>query len=313
MPNSPDRTQYTLSVGFIGYGEAASAFASGWQDSLPPNASPLKIYAYDIKTDEAETSESKWDNYKRDNIHGCCTIEDLLRNASIVFSLVTPDQSTSVAKKVGEIAGSVDEIVFLDCNSCSPNSKSLCEKYITQAGGKYIDVAVMSPVYPQKHLTPLLLSGKHSPEAQEILSRLNMNASIAGDKVGQASAIKLIRSIMVKGMEALTAECILAANKLGVDQQVLSSLQHSFPESNWEEKSFYNLERMSVHGIRRSAEMIEAANMLKDLHFDNSMTLAASQWQKKIGCLNIDVGSEKESYNLNQYSTLSSEILNRLN
>ncbi|MGI1678870.1 MAG: DUF1932 domain-containing protein [Cellvibrionaceae bacterium] len=327
MSNSHVLAQDSLSVGFIGYGEAASAFATGWRETSPASllqkshteTSSLKIFAYDIKTDDTETSETKWNDYRRDNIQGCHTLEELLKHTRVIFSLVTPDQSTSVSKRVSGIAAQNTETIslantfFLDCNSCSPNSKTESEKYILQASGKYVDAAVMSPVYPHKHKTPLLLSGENSPEALKIVHQLNMNASIAGEKVGQASAIKMIRSIMVKGMEALTAECILAANKLGVDQQVLSSLQHSFPESNWEEKSFYNLERMSVHGVRRSAEMMEAANMLKDLQFDNSMTLAAYQWQKKIGELKISTNSEKVSENLNQYSTLSSEILNRLN
>ncbi|MGH1471471.1 MAG: DUF1932 domain-containing protein [Cellvibrionaceae bacterium] len=329
MPNSHILTQGSLSVGFIGYGEAASAFVTGWRDALssnkplsnesPTNVSSLNIFAYDIKTDDTDTSETKWNDYKRDSIQGCRTLEELLNHASVIFSLVTPDQSLSVSKRVSDITEqntkttSLANVIFLDCNSCSPNSKTESEKYITQNGGRYIDVAVMSPVYPHKHQTPLLLSGEYSSDALKIVQQLNMNASIAGKKVGQASAIKMIRSIMVKGMEALTAECLLAAKKLGVDQQVLSSLQHSFPESNWEEKSFYNLERMSVHGVRRSAEMMEAANMLKDLQLDNSITLAASQWQKKIGDLKISVNVEKSSGNVNQYSTLSSEILNRLN
>lgn len=275
-------------IGFVGFGEAATAFSSGIKTEDKNNT--LSFYAFDIKTDSKEFAEKKWQDYQQNAIQGCQTLNDLLVHSSLIFSLVTADQAIEVAKTIADlnhINALHNNILFLDCNSCSPQSKQMAEQLITAVGGRYVDVAVMSPVYPQRHLTPLLLSGPHAEAASEVLNTLGMNASIVGEQVGQASAIKLIRSIMVKGMEALSAECFLAAKKLNVDDQVLASLHHSSPELRWHEKSFYNLERMAVHGIRRSAEMQEAANMLNDLQLDHSMTSATMQWQAKIGNLNI--------------------------
>ena len=61
------------------------------------------------------------------------------------------------------------------------------------------------------------------------MAALDMRPRVIGDKVGDASAIKMIRSVMIKGLEALTAECLLAARRAGVADAVLASLQNSDP------------------------------------------------------------------------------------
>src|SRR5262249_61266186 len=98
-----------------------------------------------------------------------------------------------------------------------------------------------------------------------LLQELTLNASVAGPRVGAAAAIKMVRSVMVKGMEALTYECFVAAARAGVTDEVMASLAKSFPSHDWARMIEYNLERMASHGTRRAAEMGEVAENLREL------------------------------------------------
>jgi 3-hydroxyisobutyrate dehydrogenase-like beta-hydroxyacid dehydrogenase len=100
-------------------------------------------------------------------------------------------------------------------------------------------------------------------------------------EVGQASAIKMFRSIMIKGLEALVLESMLAASEYRVEERVLASLKETFPALDWEKLSGYMLERVVSHGKRRAAEMREVAETLRGIGIEPLMagaTAARQQW-----------------------------------
>jgi protocatechuate 4,5-dioxygenase alpha subunit len=270
-------------LAFVGFGEAAAAFVKGWADSCP-----ARITAYDIKTDRADsaTREGKWADYRRWNVVGCNTPGEALAGAKLVFSVVTADQAHVAARQAAAVIepGSL----YFDCNSCAPGAKRHSAELIEAAGGRYVDVAVMAPVHPTLHKTPLLVSGPHTTAALEALGQLGMNAELATGDVGAASSIKLIRSVMVKGLEALVAECLLAGRKAGVDEVVLDSLDITFPGFDWKQRAAYMMERMMVHGVRRAAEMREAALTVDELGLSSDMTRATVEWQQRIGDLHLE-------------------------
>lgn len=167
--------------------------------------------------------------------------------------------------------------LWLDCNSCAADTKRKAAAEIELHGGRYVDVAVMASVYPKLHKVPLLISSEHASAGQAVLHALDMCPQFAGTEVGQASAIKMIRSIMIKGMEALSAECFLVARRVGVEDQLLSSLSSSNPEIDWPARGSYDLERMIVHGHRRAAEMREVALTVQQLGLPNGMSTPPAQ------------------------------------
>src|SRR5262249_7903074 len=150
---------------------------------------------------------------------------------------------------------------------------------------RYVDVAVMAPVHPARHQTPVLLAGPYAETVQSLMQELGMKPAIAGPEIGQAAAIKMVRSVMIKGMEALTAECFLAAIRAGVEPQIIASLSKSFPGLDWQKIVAYNLERMANHGTRRAAEMEEVADTLRELGIDPHMAGATVQRQRQMGAL----------------------------
>ena len=173
-------------------------------------------------------------------------------------------------------------------NSVAPDTKRAAAKAVEAAGGRYVDVAVMAPVDPARLNVPLLIAGPDGQEAEAALRSLGFaKTRVVGHAIGQASAIKLCRSIMVKGLEALTAEMVLAASFAGVLEEVLASLDASEKQVSWSERADYNLDRMMLHGRRRSAEMAEACAMLRDLGIAPAMTENTASLQQGIGSLDI--------------------------
>lgn len=264
----------TPKISAIGFGEAATAFARDWR------AAGVEVRAYDILTDDPARREAKLDDYRTAGIAGCETMRDCLANAALVVSLVTADQAPAAAIAAAQWIG--DGAFFVDCNSVAPATKEAAAAEIEQRGARYVDAAIMAPVAAARTKVPLLISGPAAIEARDRLAELGFEPEIAGSRVGQAAAVKMLRSVIIKGMEALTAECFLAAENAGVAEQVAASLG-----DDWLAKADYNLDRMMVHGIRRSAEMREVAATLRALGAPSEMTEAAADWQTRIGELGI--------------------------
>jgi 3-hydroxyisobutyrate dehydrogenase-like beta-hydroxyacid dehydrogenase len=293
-------------VCLIGFGEAASAFVEGWRQSVRFEAT-----AFDIKTTDPSEAvrQAKWEDYGRWGVSGADTPAGALAGASIVFSLVTADQALAAANSTAphlELGA-----LFFDCNSCSPGTKRRAAKAITEAGGRYIDTAVMAPVRPKLHKTPLLVSGPDAGEALAITKALDMAAKAVSGGVGAASSNKMIRSVMMKGLEALVLECVLAGRKAGVDQAVLASLDATYPGFGWKKRSAYMMERAVTHGIRRAAEMREAALTVKELGFGGAMASATADWEQRIGDLRLSAADAK-ARDEHDYGALADLILKRL-
>ena len=272
-------------VAFVGFGEAATAFVSGWAASRPQD-----LRAHDIKTDSAATRPALLDRYAAHGVDGKAGLGEAVSGVEAVFCVVTADQALAAAQAAAPLIA--PGTLWFDCNSCSPGTKRRAAEAIGAAGGRYVDVAVMSPVHPRKHHVPLLVSGPDAEAGEAVLRALDMKPRIVGDEVGRASSIKMLRSVMVKGMEALVAECFLSARRAGVEEEVIGSLEASDPDIKWRERGAYNLEHMMVHGARRAAEMEEAARTVDELGLGGRMAAATAQWEALIAGLEADPGDD---------------------
>ncbi len=217
-----------------------------------------------------------------EDISAAASAGEALAQASIALSLVTADQALAAARDYAPFlkAGAL----WCDMNSVAPETKRAAAKEIAAAGGSYVDVAVLAPVHPAGLAVTLLLSGPHANQAAAALSDLGFtNIRCVGAEVGRASTIKMVRSVMVKGLEALTDEMMAAARAAGVADEVLASLDASDKHGSWAERARYNLERMETHGGRRAAEMEEAAKTLSDLGVHPTMTAGTITRQRAAG------------------------------
>ena len=257
-------------LALIGFGEAGSTFARAGAQAAGWGA---VARAFDVE-------DSRRKAMAESGVKACDSAEETLEGAQLVLSLVTAESALAVARD--HAAALTPGAIWCDMNSVAPDTKRAAAQAVEKAGGRYVDVAVMAPVDPAALDVPLLLSGKAAQDAQAQLSALGFtNSRIVGDEIGRASAIKMIRSVMVKGLEALSFECAAAADAAGVFDEVMASLDASEKHISWAEKVAYNRERMETHGARRAAEMEEAAKTLLDLGIEPVMTRGTVALQRQ--------------------------------
>jgi 3-hydroxyisobutyrate dehydrogenase-like beta-hydroxyacid dehydrogenase len=259
----------------IGFGEAGQAFASGLR-----GAGVTTMAAWDILFPEPAGAKLRAAG-EEIGVRLGSSAADAIKGSDIVIAAVTAASSLDAAEQAKP---HLDGQLYFDINSVSPGRKQTTDRHLA-GRARYVDVAVMAPVHPARHQTPVLLAGPHAETVQSIMQELGMKPSIAGPEVGQAAAIKMVRSVMIKGMEALTQECFLAATRAGVVPQIVASLSKSFPTLDWNRIVAYNLERMANHGIRRAAEMEEVAETLRELGIDPHMAQATIQRQRQMGAI----------------------------
>ncbi|MBF9029997.1 DUF1932 domain-containing protein [Rhodobacterales bacterium HKCCE3408] len=271
-------------VAFLGFGEAGGAILSGWAE-----ARPALVTAFDIKTEDDATRGQMRARYQA---HGIAERDGrtALDGAQAVFSLVTADQARVAAEAAAPHLA--PGTLFLDGNSCAPDEKRASAAAVEAAGARYVDMAIMAPVGKLKHRVPLLISGPHAADGAAALAAFGMSAEIVGDSVGQAASVKMLRSVVVKGMEALMAESMLAARRAGVADLVLASLSGSDPDIDWESRAARSLERMMVHGTRRAAEMRDVAATVAALGLPPLMATATALWQDRIADTGTEPGPE---------------------
>ncbi len=260
-------------IAFIGFGEAGQAIAAGLHE-----ANAAQMTAWDILF-----PRPPGDRLRRaadaSGVDCAASAAAAVRDAELVISAVTAASSGEAAESVkAHLRGTP---FYLDINSVSPGRKQDTAKLLG-GGARYIDVAVLAPIHPARHQTPLLIAGPDSPAVAPILASLGMRASIAGTEIGAAAAIKMVRSVMIKGIEALTLECFLAAARAGVIDEVAASMRNNYPGLDWTKIVPYNLERMAVHGERRAAEMEEVADTLRELGVEPLMTSATVKRQREM-------------------------------
>ena len=201
---------------------------------------------------------------------------DAVAGAELVISAVTADQDLVAAKSVGALAGAV----FLDLNSCSPGQKMAAAEAVEAAGGRYVEAAVMSPIGPKRIASPMLLGGPHREAFVERARPLGFTGAQAyAERIGQAAATKLCRSVMIKGVEALLTESMLTARHYGVEDVVLASLSDLLPLPDWPRTAQYMIARSLEHGARRAEEMREAAVTVADADVAPLMSQAIAQRQ----------------------------------
>jgi 3-hydroxyisobutyrate dehydrogenase-like beta-hydroxyacid dehydrogenase len=276
---TPDATPQR--VAFIGFGEVGSIFAAALADR-----GGVTLSAYDILLDDAARAAPMRTKAARSHVvlHG--TAASAVAGADLVISAVT---ASATRAAVASIARALAPGAFvLDVNSASPGTKQDCADVIAAVGGRYVEAGVMTSVPPHGIRVPMLLGGPHAAAALPPLTALGFAASVASDVYGVASAIKMCRSVVIKGMEAIVIESFLTARRYGVEREVLASLAETYPGLDWERQGSWFWKRVVEHGRRRAEEMREAAVTVREAGIDPIMATAIADRQAAIAALAAD-------------------------
>ncbi len=208
---------------------------------------------------------------------------DLCAQATLVISAVTASNTLAAAE---EAAGSIRPgTLFLDLNSASPGTKQQAAVAIEKAGAHYVEAGVMTSVPPYGIAVPMLLGGEKAEALAEQCRGWGMDAKAIACAIGVASAVKMCRSIIIKGLEALVIESYGTARHYGVEDYVLPTLVETFPQIDWAAQGAYFFSRVVQHGKRRAEEMREAARTVKEAGFPPLMASATAEKQDWVATL----------------------------
>jgi 3-hydroxyisobutyrate dehydrogenase-like beta-hydroxyacid dehydrogenase len=252
-------------IGIIGFGEVGKTFAEG----LKPQVKT--VCAWDTNPAQLGAASSI-------GIHACASSLALCEQSDLIISAVTASNTLAVAQAAKVKTGQY----FLDLNSASPGTKQACAKLIEAQGAHYIEAGVMTSVPPYGIKVPMLLGGVKAEAFAVVLQAWGMDAKAISVEIGNASAIKMSRSIMIKGLEALVIESFTNARKYGVENEVIATLEETFPDIDWHKQAAYFYSRVVQHGKRRAEEMREAANTVLDTGIEPIMASAIAAKQQVI-------------------------------
>ncbi|MEM9570413.1 MAG: DUF1932 domain-containing protein [Pseudomonadota bacterium] len=264
-----------LRIGLLGFGEVGQIIGLDLRSTIDP------ALAFDLQFSNAGSSPSGALK-ENEKVLRCPKPIELGRSCDLIVSAVTAENTEVAARSV---AGDLKpNSWFLDLNSASPDTKARTANLINQSGGRYVEGAVMSPVPTKRMASPILIGGPYASAFVSIGQSVGFDdLSVFSDEYGKASAAKMCRSVMIKGIEALVSESLIAARAYGVEDTVLSSLEDLLPGPDWRDLSQYMIERTLVHGGRRAEEMREVANTVSatGLSADMSLaTIARQDWAK---------------------------------
>lgn len=261
-----------LRIGFVGFGEAGYHLAKGLR-----GAGLVHINAFDINAHTAGRGEKIRQCAAEIDVLLCESNAQLAAGCDVLLSTVTADQAEVAAKQNAPHLG--ERHLYADLNSVSPELKQSMAKLIAASGARFVEIAIMSPVPPHLHRAPMFLGGEHAKELVDLLAPFGMRLEIISDQIGAASATKMCRSIVVKGLEALLFECVLAAVPYEADERVFATLEETMPGMNWKRLASYMVGRVIEHGERRAREMEQVAATLRAIGVEPLMTEAAAKRQ----------------------------------
>jgi 3-hydroxyisobutyrate dehydrogenase-like beta-hydroxyacid dehydrogenase len=271
-------------IAIIGFGEVGGIFANDLAKQ------GIDVSVFDILLVSKRHRRQMLSKARSCSVRAVDGLSNCVRGAGLVISAVTASSALAVAREAGPLLERGQ--IFLDINSVSPETKCTAARYVERNGAHFVEAAVMDPVPRHRLRVPLLLGGSCAVEASEQLRSIGINATALSDQIGVASALKMCRSVMIKGLEALTVECLFAARQYGAEDAVLESLAATYPGMGWKDDlPDYLISRVAEHGRRRAAEMREAAQALKDVGVEPKMALATAERQEWL----VDAISDKKA------------------
>lgn len=266
-------------IGIIGFGEVGGIFGADFAGK------GIQVSVFDILLASEPHRQQMLAKAKSCGVKPATTFRDCVRDADLVISAVTASSALDVAQQVAPILH--PEQIFLDINSVSPETKRKASACMESNHGKsvarFVEAAVMAGVPGNRLQVPMLLGGRHAVEVSDSLRALGMNPTALSDQIGVASAVKMCRSVLIKGLEALTIECLFAARQYGAENEVLESLASTYPDMGWKDRlPDYLVSRVAEHGERRAAELREVVQTLQEVAVEPIMALAAAHRQEQL-------------------------------
>lgn len=259
-------------VTLIGFGEVGGIFGTDLA------AAGVTVTVYDLLLGKEQSREAMLAKAKTAKVRAVDTLKEAVLGAELVISAVTAASAPSVAKEAAAVL--LPGQFYMDVNSVSPETKGKIGEAIGKSGADFVEAAVVAPVAPQRLKVPMLLGGTRAADLAKRLSTMGMDTTAVSERIGVASAIKMCRSVVMKGLAALAIESLFAARRYGAEDAVIASFEATYPSMGWAKNLPDALTRRAVeHSRRRAAEMREVVETLKDVGINPVMASSIAELQ----------------------------------
>jgi 3-hydroxyisobutyrate dehydrogenase-like beta-hydroxyacid dehydrogenase len=269
-----------IRIGFIGFGEAGFHIALGLR-----GAGVSGVCAYDINARAPGSGDKIRRRAGEAEVPLLESNAELAAASDVLLSTVTANRGMEAAEQTAPFLGS--RHIYADLNSVSPALKQTIGELVESRGARFVEAAIMSPVPRHGAAVPMFLGGVHAREFADLLSPYGMRLEVISELIGAASAVKMCRSVVVKGLEALMLECVLGSVPYGADERVFATLDETFPGMDWKKLASYMIGRVVEHGERRAREMEEVAATLRSIGVEPIMAEATARRQDWLACLRL--------------------------
>jgi 3-hydroxyisobutyrate dehydrogenase-like beta-hydroxyacid dehydrogenase len=289
-------------IGILGFGEVGQRFAA----DLRAGGAARPLATFDLLLHQAAAGAGMRRHAAANDVEMLDDAASLAEGCDLIFSAVTAAQTRAAAQSL--CTRPLDDAWVVDLNSAAPATKIECAALVAAAGGRYVEAAVMTSVPPHGIRVPMLLGGAHAAACERVLHGLGFAGRTVSSELGIASAIKLCRSVIIKGLESLVVESFTAARSLGVEPQVMASLSETYPQFDWEKQGDYLFSRVIQHGKRRAEEMRASAEMIDAAGVGGVMAGAASIRQAGVAA-EREAGAFDEPARLKPWRERADEML----
>ena len=257
-----------MKIGFIGFGAAACSLALGLGSE-----GIHEMLAYRPGAGDTEKDRLRVRNAQAAGVRLVSDLAELAGDSDIIFSAVPPTFSLAAAREARDhLSG---RQIYVDITATTPALKKEIWAELKGSGVRFVDAAVLGGLPKEKHRVPIAASGNGAEAFRELFTPFNMQISIVGEEPGAASAIKLIRSIFMKGISTLMLETLEAADHYGVSGEVTASLAASMDSAPFLDHLDRLVTGSAIHCKRRADELEGSIAMLEEAGLDSAMTRAA--------------------------------------
>ncbi|AIF66948.1 3-hydroxyisobutyrate dehydrogenase [Terribacillus saccharophilus] len=269
-----------MKLGFVGFGEAAYEMATGLHSE-----GIEKIYAFDALLDEPKLSDRIRERASKANVELVGSAEEVMQICTIVIAAVPANKTLEVAQSLTD--SFKENLVYVDVSAATPEIKKQVASAVEDEGSLFVDAAMLGPLPVYKHKVPISASGNGTDLFINNLAGYGMQITKISDHPGDASALKLIRSIYMKGIVGLMVEFLEAAKTYGVEEQAIRSIDETMNAKTFVETMNRLVTGSALHAKRRAVELGGSIEMLRESNLDASISIAAQKKLERLAELDI--------------------------
>jgi 3-hydroxyisobutyrate dehydrogenase-like beta-hydroxyacid dehydrogenase len=266
-------------VGFIGFGEAAKVLAGGLKAA---GLSPL-AYCRGARHAPPYTAEFRQEAAAL-GVRLVDTLEELARDAEVLISAVSPGAAGAVAAESARLLG--PRHLFVDVNAVAPATKDAIAAGVAAAGARFVDAELMGAASLYGAAVPLYVSGSGAEAFRQAFASLGLNVTLVPGAPSAAAALKMLRSVVTKGMEAVIVEAMFAAFRAGVAREAFAAITEPMDAVKFSDFARMCLTSDPIHSGRRAEEMRSVSEVVRRLGVEPIMTDAAQRrlaWSAGLG------------------------------